>query len=123
MIILQKEMLSLFVLLTKRRMVQLFFFFNKNKKNEYNKIKIKIGNFSNLCEILYCAYFTISFFMWFSLLGLIEMNIKKSNKLRLQITERYKRNVFINVTVPEERLYEFDCVLDNYENLFEQIKK
>lgn len=39
-----------------------------------------------------------------------------SNKLRLQITERYKRNVFINVVVPEGRLYEFDCILDNYEN-------
>lgn len=24
-----------------------------------------------------------------------------SNKLRLQITERYKRNIFINVVVPE----------------------
>ena len=34
-----------------------------------------------------------------------------SNKLRLQITERYKRNVFINVVVPEGRLYEFDCIL------------
>ena len=28
-----------------------------------------------------------------------------SNKLRLQITERYKRNIFINVVVPEGRLY------------------
>ena len=37
-----------------------------------------------------------------------------SNKLRLQITERYKRNVFINVVVPEGRLYEFDCILDIY---------
>ena len=34
------------------------------------------------------------------------------NKLKLQITERYKRNVFINVVVPEGRLYEFDCILD-----------
>ena len=41
-----------------------------------------------------------------------------SNKLRLQITERYKRNVFINVVVPEGRLYEFDCILDNYENSY-----
>lgn len=41
-----------------------------------------------------------------------------SNKLRLQITERYKRNVFINVVVPEGRLYEFDCILDKYENSY-----
>lgn len=41
-----------------------------------------------------------------------------SNKLRLQITERYKRNIFINVVVPEGRLYEFDCILDNYENSY-----
>ena len=41
-----------------------------------------------------------------------------SNKLRLQITERYKRNVFINVVVPEGKLYEFDCILDNYENSY-----
>ena len=41
-----------------------------------------------------------------------------SNKLRLQTTERYKRNVFINVVVPEGRLYEFDCILDNYENSY-----
>lgn len=40
------------------------------------------------------------------------------NKLRLQITERYKRNVFINVVVPEGRLYEFDCILDKYENSY-----
>lgn len=40
------------------------------------------------------------------------------NKLRLQITEIYKRNVFINVVVPEGRLYEFDCILDNYENSY-----
>ena len=40
------------------------------------------------------------------------------NKLKLQITERYKRNVFINVVVPEGRLYEFDCILDNYENSY-----
>ena len=41
-----------------------------------------------------------------------------SNKLRLQITERYKRNVFINVVVPEGRLYEFDCILDKYKNSY-----
>lgn len=39
-----------------------------------------------------------------------------SNKLRLQIIEKYRRNVFINVVVPEGRLYEFDCILDKYEN-------
>lgn len=39
-----------------------------------------------------------------------------SNKLRLQITEKYRRNVFINVVVSEGRLYEFDCILDKYEN-------
>lgn len=44
-----------------------------------------------------------------------------SNKLRLQITERYKRNVFINVVVPEGRLYEFDCILDNYENFIKEL--
>ena len=37
-----------------------------------------------------------------------------SNKLRLQITKKYRRNVFINVVVPEGRLYEFDCILDKY---------
>ncbi|MFR8153765.1 MAG: hypothetical protein ACLU9Y_04185 [Thomasclavelia ramosa] len=41
-----------------------------------------------------------------------------SNKLRLQITEKYRRNVFINVVVPEGRLYEFDCILDKYENSY-----
>lgn len=40
------------------------------------------------------------------------------NKLRLQITEKYRRNVFINVVVPEGRLYEFDCILDKYENSY-----
>ena len=49
------------------------------------------------------------------------------NKLRLQITERYKRNVFINVRkrfVPTEgRLYEFDCILDKYEILHTMITK
>lgn len=40
------------------------------------------------------------------------------NKLRLQISERYKHNVFINVVVPEGRLYEFDCILDKYENSY-----
>lgn len=39
-----------------------------------------------------------------------------SNKLRLQIIEKYRRNVFINVVIPEGRLYEFDCILDKYEN-------
>ncbi len=39
-----------------------------------------------------------------------------NKKLRLQITEKYRRNVFINVVVPEGRLYEFDCILDKYEN-------
>lgn len=29
------------------------------------------------------------------------------NKLRLQITEKYRRNVFINVVVPEGKSYEF----------------
>ena len=41
-----------------------------------------------------------------------------SNKLRLQITKKYRRNVFINVVVPEGRLYEFDCILDKYENSY-----
>lgn len=40
------------------------------------------------------------------------------NKLRLQIIEKYRRNVFINVVVPEGRLYEFDCILDKYENSY-----
>lgn len=40
------------------------------------------------------------------------------NKLRLQITEKYRRNVFINVVVPEGKLYEFDCILDKYENSY-----
>ena len=40
------------------------------------------------------------------------------NKLRLQITEKYRRNVFINVVVPEGRLYDFDCILDKYENSY-----
>ena len=41
-----------------------------------------------------------------------------NKKLRLQITEKYRRNVFINVVVPEGRLYEFDCILDKYENSY-----
>ena len=41
-----------------------------------------------------------------------------SNKLRLQIIEKYRRNVFINVVVPEGRLYEFDCILDKYGNSY-----
>ena len=57
MIILQKEMLSLFVLLTKRRMVQLFFFFNKNKKNEYNKIKLE----TFLIFVRYCIVHTLQY--------------------------------------------------------------
>ena len=40
------------------------------------------------------------------------------NKLRLQITEKYRRNVFINVVVPEGRLYEFDCILDKHEDSY-----
>ncbi len=41
-----------------------------------------------------------------------------SNKLRLQITEKCIRDVFIDVVVPEGRLYEFDCILDKYENSY-----
>lgn len=44
------------------------------------------------------------------------------NKLRLQIIEKYRRNVFINVVVPEGRLYEFDCILDKYENSYNDNK-
>ncbi|MCI9630121.1 hypothetical protein [Thomasclavelia cocleata] len=44
------------------------------------------------------------------------------NKLRLQITEKYKRNVFINVVVPEGRLYEFDKILDEYEDSYNDYK-
>lgn len=42
-----------------------------------------------------------------------------NKKLRLQITEKYRRNVFINVVVPEGRLYEFDCILDKHEDSYE----
>lgn len=41
-----------------------------------------------------------------------------SNKLRLQITEKYRRNVFINVVVPEDRLDEFNWVLDKHEDSY-----
>lgn len=41
------------------------------------------------------------------------------NKLRLQITEKYKRNAFINVVVPEDRLDEFNKVLDKHEDSYE----
>lgn len=58
----QKEMLSLFVLLTKKRMVQLFFFLIKIKEMSIIKYRLELEIFSNLYGILYCAYFTISFF-------------------------------------------------------------
>lgn len=46
------------------------------------------------------------------------------NKLKLQITERYKRNVFINVVVPEGRLYEFEETHDiDYSFINEEVKE
>lgn len=42
-----------------------------------------------------------------------------SNKLRLQITEKYRRNVFINVVAPEDRLDEFNEILNRHEDSYE----
>lgn len=42
-----------------------------------------------------------------------------SNKLRLQITEKYRGNVFINVVVPEDRLDEFNEILNRHEDSYE----
>lgn len=42
-----------------------------------------------------------------------------NNKLRLQITEKYRRNVFINVVVPEDRLDEFNEILNRHEDSYE----
>lgn len=42
-----------------------------------------------------------------------------NKKLRLQITEKYRRNVFMNVVVPEDRSDEFNEILDKHENSYE----
>lgn len=41
-----------------------------------------------------------------------------SNKLRLQITEKYIRDVFIDVIVPEDKLDFFNWVLDKHEDSY-----
>lgn len=46
------------------------------------------------------------------------------NKLRLQITEKYRRNVFINVVVSEGRLFEFEETHDiDYSFINEEVKE
>lgn len=42
-----------------------------------------------------------------------------NKKLRLQITEKYRRNVFINVVAPEDRLDEFNEILNRHEDSYE----
>ena len=58
----QKEMLSLFVLLTKKEWCNFSFFLIKIKEMSIIKYRLELAIFSNLYEILYCAYFTISFY-------------------------------------------------------------
>lgn len=41
-----------------------------------------------------------------------------SNKLRLQITEKCIRDVFIDVIVPEDKLDVFDWILDKHEDSY-----
>lgn len=41
-----------------------------------------------------------------------------SNKLKLQITEKYIRDVFIDVIVPEDKLDFFNWVLDKHEDSY-----
>ena len=41
-----------------------------------------------------------------------------SDKLRLQITEKYIRDVFIDVIVPEDKLDFFNWVLDKHEDSY-----
>lgn len=46
----------------KKRMVQLFFFLIKIMEMSIIKYRLELEIFSNLYGILYCAYFTISFY-------------------------------------------------------------
>ena len=45
-----------------------------------------------------------------------------SNKLRLQITEKCIRDVFIDVIVPEDKLDVFDWILDKHEESYNDMK-